>query len=319
MTKIAELPIIDGCVFLDNSTLEYLTTCTRSMEYYFVRKRILGQNRSALTFGGAIHAGLETRYRVWDEPPPLPAMIIAATEYMSEHQHEANDHRTLDLATKILRVYADNYSSEPFKVLSGADDQPLVEKSFCIELCSLPYDGKKITFFYIGKIDLIIQMDDRCWTLDHKTTSMMGTGFFEEQSVNPQHEGYCWSYWKATGTLPAGFYINAIRVRPPTLGVDKFGNAKAKKREDVEPADFQRERCYVTEERLLEWEFNTVALLEEFLFNASRDYFPQKKKWCVAKYGRCQYYDICTLPKASREVMIQSPLYIDQTWSPLKK
>lgn len=326
------LPLIDGCLFIDNSTLELLTTCPRAMQYSYLNKRILNADRSALSFGEGIHKALEYRYHVAPNASDLTLeQRLTMTNILGAHFAEKptplDDHRTLELALNIMNEYNGRTLVEEFKVLANDKNEPLVEMPFSVHLQNFyrndagwwePITLKQseqiedksriIVVYYIGRIDLVVERQSRIWPVDHKTTSMMGPTWADEMAMSPQTEGYAWAIKKVTGQEPPGCGINGIRVRRP-----------AKTKRAVEEEDFQRLWNYYEPGRLVEWERNTIALVEEFLWHHSRSFMPQKKKWCVGKYGRCQYYDICSLPPDQRTRMLASNIYTDNTWSPLKK
>jgi hypothetical protein len=292
--------------------MEYLITCARSAEYYLLRRRRIAEQRSALFFGGAIHSALEYRYRNTDKvaPADIPqAQSDLLGRIFAASPAAIDDHRTCSLATEIIRVYNDVYAQEEFKIVS-ADGKPLVEQSFAIELCRIAvprwiHESGVVAVIYTGRIDLVVEWDG-LFNIDHKTTSIMGAGFFEEQSMSPQQEGYMWAVRKTLGVLPVGYVINAIRTRPP-----------AKTRDAVCKDDFMRQKYYCASERIDEWEENIKHVLAEFLWKYEQGYLPMEKKWCIHKYGRCQYFDVCTLPRENRDMMLASGLYADNTWSPL--
>jgi hypothetical protein len=310
--NLPPLPLVDGCLFLDNTTMEYIITCARSAEYYALRKRRLAESRSALFFGGAIHSALEYRYKNAGVLPPneIPkGQVELLTKLFEDAPTALDDFRTASLATSLIRHYNYRYSTEEFKIVQ-INDTPAVEQSFAVELCRLPvptwiYPTGQIVVIYTGRIDLLVQWDG-LFNVDHKTTSILGTGFFEEQNMSPQQIGYVWAVQKTLGVMPLGYVINAIRTRPP-----------AKTRKEAEDDDFIRQKYYCDPQRVVEWERNIIALLEEFLWKYVRGYFPLEQKWCVAKYGRCQYYDVCELNQEHRMTMLMSGRYAPNTWSPL--
>jgi hypothetical protein len=324
------LPLVNGCLFLDNSTMEVLDTCERAGEYLFIRKRKSAEEKSALSFGGGMHLALEYRYRHC--PDGITGtfheqrQVDLLTLWFRDHPPTMQCFRTLDLATKLVLRYNKVYYAEPFKTLIHNDngvDKPLIEVPFAHELCTIkvPFEVHEtgyVRIIYTGRIDLPIIEDGRIWTLDHKTTAIMGAGFWDEQKVSPQHEGYCWAWWKSSGQLPAGYIVNALRTRKP-LKRDSEGVAtRAKKqREDVEDDDFQRDRTHIDEARLEEWRNNLIQKIKGFLWHYSQGYMPQKKKWCVGKYGKCQFYDVCGQPSEFRAITLGSDLFTDQTWNPL--
>lgn len=308
-----DLPLIDGAFFIDNSTLEYMTTCPRAFEYKALNKRISAESRPALNFGGAIHTALEVRYRLAGNEPVDDAVELAQMAALELHFQERpidNNYRTLDLATQIITTYNRRYLSEAFDILANeADGKPLVELSFAHKLGDFAYRGGVVPVYYMGRIDLLVWWPKgHLFVIDHKTTSIMGQGFFEEQRMSAQQHGYLWAAQKSTGLRAEGFAINAIRTRPP-----------AKTRSAVEMDDFQREKFFITQEAIAEWETNTKVLIEEVLWHHERGYFPMKTKWCVGKYGRCPYFEVCSLPPESRGVMINSNMFQTDTWSPLQK
>jgi hypothetical protein len=312
MNPLPPLPLIDGCLFLDNTTMEYLITCARSTEYYVLHKRRLAEQKSALFFGGAVHSALEYRYKNAGRVDPLSipdAQAALLSQIFADSPATPDDHRTCSLATEIIRVYNQVYALEEFKILC-ANGEPLVEQAFAIELCRLPvgkdvHPSGEVVVIYTGRIDLIVEWDG-IFNIDHKTTSIMGAGFFEEQSMSPQQEGYMWAVNKTLGIMPSGYVINAIRTRPP-----------AKTRDAVTREDFVRQKYYCPAERVAEWERNIIEIVREFLWKYERGYLPMEKKWCIHKYGRCQYFDVCTLPQENRAMMLSSGLYATNTWSPL--
>jgi hypothetical protein len=312
--ELKQLPLVDGCLFLDNSFMETLTTCARQAQYYYIDKKRLADQKSALFFGGAIHSALELRYRYAGRinPSVLPrAQRNLLKQIFDQSTIGLDDYRNYAYACSLIEGYNKRYPSEPFRLMVDPKGWPLVEQSFAIELCRLRvpdwvHPSGYVVIIYTGKIDMIVEWDG-LFNWDHKTASIMGAGFFEEQRMSPQHEGYMWAAQKVFHTMLEGYVINGIRTRPP-----------AKSRDAVIGDDFQRDKVYLPQERLVEWERNTIVLLDEFLMRYALGYMPMQKKWCVGKYGRCSYYEVCSLPAESRPLMLNSSMFVENTWSPLK-
>jgi hypothetical protein len=314
--------IYGNCLFISNSSLEFLDTCPRSMEYAYIYRRISTGEKAALNFGGGIHAGLAERYRSPEEHRDFVAdtevevrQMATMDKYFEDHPLPLGDFRQPDLAKRLVQYHNRIYKSESLRILEH-EGKPLVEFPFAFKLVTLPYfdarnEQSYITFIYNGIIDRIGEEDGQTFPVDTKTTSMMGEGFWQEQRINPQHEGYCWAWWKATGKPPAGYIVDGIRVRRP-LQRDALGNSKRSTRADIEDDDFQRDKVYLGLERLMEWEENLKAKLETFLWYYSKGYFPVHKKWCVGKYGTCQYYDVCNLAQEFRVPTLLSDNFKDK-------
>lgn len=330
------LPLTEGAFVVDNSLLEQLQTCPRLLEYQQIRRRTLSASRPALDFGSAGHLVLEHRYRHYGtDLDPLTlieceqgqAQVLA--DFYAAHPQPEDSFRNLNWAMEVfVKHYNERYPIEPFNLLADANDKPMVELSFAIpfafwdteEEALVPSVGPSgldplpslVPILYSGKIDLPVLWDESVIIVDHKTTSVLGERFWDDLRVSPQQLGYCWAFWKLTGKMPLGFCVNAIRTSPmpmkPKNGIGAWWEES-----------FSRMKEYINETHLNEWHHNCFALIEEMFWHAGRDYFPMKKKWCVGKYGKCQFYEVCYTPLAQRDELLASSAFEDYTWSPLKK
>lgn len=324
--NLPPLPLVDGALLLDNSTLELLQTCPRSMEYAYLRKRTLAREKPALNFGSAIHAALAFRYKQFEDRPLSTDNLVQVLDVLDQHflanPQPDGDYRTLSLARSLIESYLKVWSREPFKVVQGK-----VEASFALRIAFIhritgeirPYKGEKTwtndwyLICYIGRIDLVVEENTGLWVMDHKTSSMFGDTFWNEMAMTAQQLGYVWACKQSLGRTPRGYIINGIRTRKPTR-LDEYDETKM-----VRADDFARQQFVVTEDMLAEWQENVLSLVREFLWHHSNNYMPRKTKWCVGKYGLCPFYDVCSLPRSSREQMLMSSQYEDSIWSPLNK
>ena len=304
--NLPPLSLVDGALLIDNSMLEGLTTCPRSTEYSFLHKRKAAEERPALNFGGSIHAALAHRYKQDSEGIDAKTeqeQVKLLEDWYAEKPNPEEDFRNLDKAVSVISNYNREYMIEPFIPLE-MEKGKCVEQSFAFHIFDV--ESKvygKVRIIYTGRIDLVVEWEHQIFTVDHKTTSIMGNQFFEELSMSPQQMGYAWALSKSIGKAPTGYMINAICCRRPT----KTGVG----------IEFARNRYYLSQEQIDEWKHNLQALVEEFVWNYDRDYMPQKKKWCVGKYGKCPYFDVCSLPVMQRGLMLDSGMYEDNKWSPL--
>jgi hypothetical protein len=303
------LPLTEGTLLIDNSTIELITTCPRRYEYSSLEKKRLAEERPALSFGTAIHEALSVRYlhgaEFIDGPKIEEKQVAVLTNHFAANTPPDGDHRGLNLAVECIQQYNRAYPSEPFTVaeLSG---KPAIEIPFVLPLTTLRSDRLgEVPILYTGRIDMVVLEDNQIYVLDHKTTSILGTSFFEERSVDPAQHGYVWAVGEASGLPINGYIINAIAVRRPT----KTGKS----------LEFQRQKYYTTPAQINEWRENLCLLLEELIWHYDRAKMPQKKKWCISKYGRCEFFDVCSLPYDQRPTMLESGMYIENTWSPLHK
>lgn len=324
LTTLLDDALRDGALYIDNSFLEGLTTCPRALFYSRIAKRIKAGAKPALNFGSAIHLALEHRYRHYANITPDPMLLEEQakilTEYFATNPPEEGDYRTLNWAIEIVRRYNARYELEPFQLLQNSDGKVLVELPFAVPLFvyTTPY-GRKIPVIYTGRIDLPVLWDDQVTIMDHKTTSMLGPQFSIGMQLSAQQRGYCWAYEKITGQKVGGYVANAIRVKEPPMYLTD-PNSTRRGKSTVESwwnESFVRERFFIRPGDLEEWESNVVHLVQECFHHLLSGYMPMKTAWCN-KFGQCQYFDICTLPREDRGILLQSGNYMDNTWDPLK-
>lgn len=203
----------------------------------------------------------------------------------------------------------------------GSGTQSLmVELPFATRLGNI----NQMEIYYSGRIDLPVIIDGKLFVLDHKTTSVLGPTFFDDKKMSAQQKGYAWAMEQLTGHKVHGYIVNAIRAKEPpqyvTQGKESKYSGKKMSPETWWNEGLQRERFLLNEGELDEWRENLLAQVEEFFWHYSRGLFPKKTAWCVGKYGRCQYFEVCSLyPPQDREVLLNSGLFMDNTWSPLVK
>lgn len=313
------LKLVDGdTLLIDNSSLEAFTQCARKGEYRIIHKRVEAEDKSALNFGAALHSALELRYRACGANEPTletEARQLLLLERWWERQPTAlGDYRTLGLAQQTIQKYNRKWTTEAFDVplLEG---QPVVEQPFAMPLGIIynwdvnePEHPAEIKVVWTGRIDLIIKEGDAYFVLDHKSTKMGGDYFMTEFAMSSPLMGYCWAMRERYKVNVQGGIINGLVVRAPVAN-PKAGTKK------LDP--FPRQKFFFDNERLDEWRDNTLQLVQQFLNANSAGIFPMHQKQCVTKYGKCEYWDVCTLSKDARLPYLYSDAYRTDDWSPL--
>lgn len=320
MNPLLESILIDGAFVIDNSTFEVFTTCPRAAFYHILKKRKGAGHKAALNFGGAVHAGLEVRYKSEEGamlvlPTTYSKQCESLMEYVEKNPIGDDEFRTPTFAATVLQQYNQNYTSEPFSILRDGEGKPMVELAFAVPIGEV----NGIPCIWSGKVDVAISWEGRYWVLDHKTTSILGGTYFNQFYNSNQMIGYCWSLQHLLNQPIAGALINVLAIRRPT----KTGKS----------IEFVRQRFEYPTSRIEEWQDNTLQIIENFFhmcdkmeqlgeditMNRAEIAFPQHTQWCIGKFGQCGYFDVCTVPSPQREMMLQSGLYADITWSPLKE
>jgi hypothetical protein len=296
--------LVDGALLIDNSFLEGLQACPRKLFYSQITRRVADTPRAALNAGACVHRVLKYRYRFCG-PNPTEQQVQVMHRIIAGHMRVSpqpeDDYRNAGFLQRFIDAYCEQYAGDEWVPLA-TNKGPFVEMPFAFPLVTI--DGLPV--IYTGRIDLAIRLRGDIWVPDHKTTSMMGKTFEDEQALSAQQRGYCWAVKQATGETPRGYIINGLRLRAPT-----------KTRAEVLDEDFVRVSFTIDQASLDEWLVNAVELIGEFLHWCRREHFPMKTLWCCGKYGRCEYFDVCTLPIPQRPLMLASSLYKENKWSPL--
>ena len=343
MNTLPPLPLIDGCFFVSDSFLERLSTCPRSAEYYKLHARVASSANAALNTGKLVHKCLEMHYRLQEfnlDQQEISNRVgrLLEREFAATPNPD-DDHRNLSWIAELYQRYVQRHEFETIKLMQYKEPMPckycsIIEqdeqKKDCDWCCNtrklslmveVPfathlYDYGSIPVFFHGYIDLPCNIGNQLALLDFKTTSMLGQGFFDDKKMSAQQKGYCFGFRETTGMAPLGYIVRAIRTLQPPLWVLNGGESKRGERKNARTwweESFQEERYILGEGELDEWKQNVIALCDEFFWHYERSYFPRKTVWCVGKYGRCQYFDVCSIfPVADRQIILSSGLYTDK-------
>ena len=342
---------------IDNSSCEKFVTCPQSAYNYLVLGRE-GQVKSpALTFGGALHAGLE-KFLEWqyrgqqlegidqsDSSVSSDAQDLAIVKFFCENPLPLDlyaDYRTVESCLEVMKHYRfqaqlpdyqwEILSDESGPVIERAFELPLgvleVHAGIAMPWLSEPIDPKycddkglplvsHIHIAWSGRIDAVVHANGMARICDHKTAS-------DKRYLNPQ------KYHLANQTIG---YVWAAKQLFPSLDVRGFllngiifrkptgsGSIFDKGPRGGDPAlSFARYYYEYSNERLLWWANNALTIVSDFIHCLTRNEFPSHTAWCHGTYGACPYLEVCEQDDPRmREALIQSDRYKTVTWNPVK-
>lgn len=318
------VPLLGNTLFIDNSSQERIQTCMRSAGYYLALKRELDKPRPALRFGQIIHKILEHRYLnhgLYCDEACVRGMVSVADAEFANWQGEPDDFRNYGCAISVIKKYTEQYAVEDFDIVKTPDGSPFVERMFAIPLGKIAVNRElwvrnpdnsielkfisEIVVVQKGKIDMAFRREGFLYGMDHKTTSIMGPTFFAEFELASQFHAYSWAIRHIVGELPRGFVINGLGIRKPT----KTGTA----------LEFVRQTIPIYPALVEEWQVDTMQLVASFINGCATNALPKETKWCVGKYGPCEFKPVCGLEPHLRQMSLGSNEYRDVTWDPLKE
>lgn len=278
----------------------------------------------------------------------------AILSYFASNPAPANDYRTPAAALEVLTHYRrrcnpDLYPDYDWEILSDANG-PIIERPFEIPMgvmdvdFHVPVDKDKIEegeepvwsdlhgsyshrvsrihLAWSGRIDLIARINGLPHIVDHKTSSIDETKHTEGFPLASQVIGYIFAYREmaSRGLLPdfniSHFCLNAINLKRPLVKAPLSMIERGPRGGDPQ-LSFYRAYFQYSEDRISRWLNDTKLLIEDFLHSVSRAHFPLNDRACFDKYGRCPYWDACTIDKEEiGDKFLMSEAYKEVTWNP---
>lgn len=304
---------------IDNFALTMAQTCPakynlRMNEGWTARRR-----SGALGFGSCLHEGLAVWYRTGD----LGASLLAINEKWPEGM-PVDDFRTKEKCITTMIEYSKTYPSEGFKVV-GMPDAPVIEVPFTLDtgmfLPCTHCNAVKVNTFryeaqcsacgtdkepieYGGIYDMLVEFGGQMFVVDHKSTSILGGGYFNQFKPNNQMTGYIWA-----ANLLSGYHFDDPSVRPlvtgaiiNAIGIYKKGATK-----------FEREITSRTYTEIHEWLGNLYAeccVLQNFKQTGQ---WPMRTGACTL-YGLCEYHSVHSLAHPVERMKRLESDFVQDKW-----
>jgi len=273
---------------IDNFALTMFQTCPAK---YFLRMHegwTTKRKSGALGFGGALHEGLATWYKTHDKQEAILAIDAAWPLNLP-----IEDWRTKEKCVTVMLDYMRHYPLETFKII-GAPEAPMIENTFTIDTGLMLDDGEPIE--YGGIFDGGIEFSGNDFVFEHKSTSQLGSYYFNQFKPNNQVTGYIWALGRLTGRRIGGALINAI-------GIYKSS-----------PTKFERSITTRSDEDITFWLDNVRATCQMIKDAERRGFWPQFTQSCTM-YGKCEYHDVHTLGAAREQEKFLEQMFVKEPWS----
>ena len=264
-------------IILSNSAVETAETCPTKYYWRYVRRIVPVEEGdvAALSFGLAIHKGLEVRgngQALGDAIEAFEEMF--PTDLSPKHTRKAGK--------LILKEYYDRYEAEPVRVLEN-------EKMY-------KYTDEQ-GWAYRGRIDKLIELGGEIMIMDHKTTSNLGSAFYASTKPNGQFSGYI-------------FLVGQVNPAVKSLMVDGLLTPYPYKTKPL-ATEFQREVTTRSELELELWYENIQSIVCGIRKWAKTGTYPKYDRgWnCANRWQECPYRNLCLIPARVADIDPPKGLY----------
>ena len=204
----------------------------------------------------------------------------------------SEDKRSLQNLVRILVAYFKHYVSDGLEIVRDDQGHPFVERDFEFTL----FENEQLEIRFFGTIDMILR-DVRSGLVmlaDHKTTSKLGSSFYDRCKPNHQYTGYVLGAQRSLGLTTNLFMVNGIFV-----GKTQQFARQVTSRDAEDFRELEATALYFANH----WH-NAIEKFESGL--SFEDCFPQSAPNACTMWGKCDYYDICSVPAKLRENIIRA-------------
>lgn len=270
---------------MDNSMLSQFKDCPRKFHWRYNRHLVPLHEKNYVTgFGHALHEAMAAWYKTGDAQKMDKAFV---DEWLPYEGQDESGKRCMLRGLTITRQYREKFTHEPFEVITP----DYIEVGFTMEL------GDHLI---CGKIDGIVNwklLTEGLVVLEHKFSNSKG---FLTCEPNAQLDTYIWAASRITGKPLIGAYFNQV-----------YHTLK-----DHNKNDFVRELTYRSEEKIEEWERDTLFYIGLIDRCSMEETWPKNTKHCGAYNRACEYTRLCkTVCKTEQEELIPL-LYKTEKWNP---
>lgn len=307
-------------VKINSSSLGIILSCLRKA-YYVLDRGLKSQTDSAaLLFGLAIHKAMEVFYSYPRAERNIPPNFIECSNLMAYGSAAPSDHflykavsafvqaaqplaflpeldkRSIANGVWLLQHYFSTYINDQY-VVAVDEKGPIVERTGEFIL----HDSDDLQIILFGTIDVVLKnlADGRLLPADHKTTSVLGSDFFNRLKPNHQYTGYILIAQHVLGMDVNEFLVNGIQVKE-----------KPKTARGSSP-NFSRQITTRSETDYIEFKQTVVWSVRALLQCQAENQFPLGHVDACTHYGGCQFLEVCSAPSQLRENILSAKFKVE--------
>lgn len=315
MLSVSMLPDGRTKVRVNSSSIGDIQGCLRKAKLSLFDRWVTQNESPATLFGSAIHKALEVFYRgaladrvlpAWEQIEMLgyghdiPAgnfnLILRSIRAFVEKAAPLSalpetDKRSIPNGVWILSEYFKSFIHDPY--VAHADGAgSFVEREFSFLL----HEDPSLVIEYFGTIDLVVRNTETgdLIVADHKTSSVVGSDFYNRLKPNHQYTGYLMGAQRTYGIETNNFLINCIQVK------EKPKTARG-------PAPhFPRQITTRDEADYQEFTDAVIHSVRAFLEARATGIWPIGSVNSCAMYGGCTFLSVCSAPASLRENILNA-------------
>lgn len=190
-------------------------------------------------------------------------------------------------------------SSDPIRPVMKTNGEPCVEFSFAIPIPGTRHPDNGDPVLYMGRFDMLGQMDKAVYVVDEKTTSQLGASWSKQWDLRGQLTGYAWA------AREFGYDCKGAIIRGVSILKTGYGTAQA--------------ITYRPQWKIDDWLASLRSDVERMIrIHASgtvHKHWPQALDSACASYGGCPFIPLCDSPDPTSWL---SSYYETRVWSPLR-
>lgn len=302
-------------VRINSSSLGIILSCPRKSYYTLHRMLKSRSESSALVFGSAIHKGLEVFYShpkaernipsdfktqsdlmAFGSPAPTKHFLYDAISAFVQAADPLKclpdtDKRSIPNGIWLLQNYFKTYIDDPYEVYSDANG-PVTERTFDLVL----YEDPTLKIILFGTIDVVLKnlANGTVLPTDHKTSSVVGSDFFNRLKPNHQYTGYLLGAQRVLGLETDSFLVNCLQVKPKPVTARGSG------------PHFTRQVTTRSEHDILEFTQSVLWAVRSYLFWSDAQSWPLGHVDACTMWGGCQFLEVCSAPSQLRENLLEN-------------
>lgn len=295
----------------DSVSLGALKRCPRYYKFTILDGWRLHPTPVALQFGIYFHLCMETRHRLlahgFDQPTMLRRVARLAL-LLGESLQPGRPERTKETLCRAVVWYCFHFEDDAAHVTLRPNGEPTVEYSFTIPLANAdgPFTINGHQIYLCGHLDNYMEFLGHYYVGDYKSTKGgLSTEFFDEFKTSYQQKGY-FAAAHALSAVPT----SAIPAPPKGCIIDAVEL-------QVNANRFARHIVTWTALEMEDYLTDMEMTIRTAWFYAAHNRWPANETACVGRYGKCEFYNVCTATPPARQRILESN-FVRSTWDPRK-